>query len=584
MLDPFTLPFVQRGVAEILLLAIAAGLIGTWIVLRGLAFYSHAVGTAAFPGLVLADGLGFPATLGAAGSALVVAGGVAWLARRERDRYDTVTALVLVAALAAGVILASDVFHSGAHVETLLFGSLLVVDPSDIVLAGAASAVVAAASAVLGARWLTTGFDPASARALGVRSAAPDAALLVLVGLVAVASLAALGALLATALLVVPAATTRLVCSRVRTWQVATVALVAVEGVTGLWLAVEVNAPPGPAIAVLAGGVFAAVALARAIPLRPRPAAVAAAAALAALGAAGCGSSGNASAGSGVPVVATTTQLGDLARAVGGSAAHVTQILQPNTDPHEYEPRPADVRATTGARVVLVSGDHLDKWMGDVVKQSGGNPAVVDVGATVPDRLPGEASGPQASRYDPHWWHDPVNTEAAVRTIRDALTKAAPASRAVFARNASRYLARLSRLDAGIRRCFAAVPSAARKLVTNHDAFNAFAHRYGIRIIGAVIPSQTTQAQPSAGDVSRLVGTIRREHVQAIFPESSINSKLAQAIARQTGATAHYTLYGDTLGPKGSTGATYLTMEQANADQMLRGFTGGRHGCAIAGL
>jgi ABC-type Zn uptake system ZnuABC Zn-binding protein ZnuA/ABC-type Mn2+/Zn2+ transport system permease subunit len=584
MLDPFTLPFVQRGVAEVLLLAIAAGLIGTWIVLRGLAFYSHAVGTAAFPGLVLADGLGFSATLGAAGSALIVAGGVAWLARRERDRYDTMTALVLVAALAAGVILASDVFHSGAHVEMLLFGSLLVVDPSDLVLAGVASVVVAAASALLGPRWLTTGFDPDSARALGVRSIAPDAALLVLVGLVAVASLSALGALLATALLVVPAATTRLVCSRLRTWQLATVALVAAEGVAGLWLSVEINAPPGPAIAVLAGGAFAVVALGRAVPLRPRTAAAAATAALAALGAAGCGSSGDASTGAGVRVVATTTQLGDLTRAVGGSAAHVTQILQPNTDPHEYEPRPADVRATTTAKVVLLNGDHLDAWMADVVKQSGGHPAVVDVGATVPDRLPGETSGPQASRYDPHWWHDPVNVEAAVRTIRDALTRAAPASRAVFARNASRYLAAVSRLDAGIQRCFAAVPPADRKLVTDHDAFNAFAHRYGIRIIGAVIPSQTTQAQPSAGEVSRLVTTIRRQRVQAIFPESSINPKLAQAIARQTGATAHYTLYGDTLGPKGSTGATYLTMERANADQMLRGFTGGRHGCAIAGL
>ena len=61
MLEPFRYPFVQRGLVEVLLLAPAAGLLGTWIVLRGLAFYSHAVATAAFPGLVLADGLGFPA-------------------------------------------------------------------------------------------------------------------------------------------------------------------------------------------------------------------------------------------------------------------------------------------------------------------------------------------------------------------------------------------------------------------------------------------------------------------------------------------------------------------------------------------
>ena len=69
-----------------------------------------------------------------------------------------------------------------------------------------------------------------------------------------------------------------------------------------------------------------------------------------------------------------------------------------------------------------------------------------------------------------------------------------------------------------------------------------------------------------------------------MFPESSLNPKLAQAIARQTGATAHHTLYGDTLGPAGSDGATYLSMERANADAMVRGFTGGRRGCPIPGL
>ena len=120
MLDPFQLVFVQRGVLELAALSIAAGLIGTWIVLRGLAFYGHAVGTAAFPGLVLADGLGFSAKLGAGATALGVAGSVGWLSRRERERYDVVTAVVLVAALAVGVILASDVFHSGANVENLV--------------------------------------------------------------------------------------------------------------------------------------------------------------------------------------------------------------------------------------------------------------------------------------------------------------------------------------------------------------------------------------------------------------------------------------------------------------------------------
>jgi zinc/manganese transport system substrate-binding protein len=116
--------------------------------------------------------------------------------------------------------------------------------------------------------------------------------------------------------------------------------------------------------------------------------------------------------------------------------------------------------------------------------------------------------------------------------------------------------------------------------VTDHDAFNYFARRYGIQVVGAVIPSQTTQAQPSARDVARLTETIRRDHVKAIFPESSVNPKLARAIAKQTGATSDHTLYGDTLGPKGTAGSTYLQMERANADAMVRGFTGGRQGCA----
>src|ERR671915_705416 len=106
MLEPFQQPFVQRGLVEVLILAIPAGLLGTWIVLRGLAFFSHAVGTATFPGLVLADGLGFAAPLGAFGAAVVFSAAASVLARRRPGEQDSLTAMVLVGCLAAGVILA----------------------------------------------------------------------------------------------------------------------------------------------------------------------------------------------------------------------------------------------------------------------------------------------------------------------------------------------------------------------------------------------------------------------------------------------------------------------------------------------
>ena len=579
MFEPFQLPFVQRGLIEILLLAIPAGLLGTWIVMRGLAFFSHAVGTAAFPGLVLADGLGFAAPLGAFGAAIAFTAAASALRGRRNDD-DAVVALVLVGCLAGGVILASDVFGSGSNVETLLFGSLLLVDGGDIRLAALAAGATLLASALVGQHWLRTGFDPTLPDSSGPSPRVFDAVLLGLVALAVTAALTVVGALLVSALFLVPAVTARLLTERLRSWQLLSVALVALEGTAGLWLSVKTDAPPGATIACVAGAVFVLVAAARSLLRSPRPAAVAATIAALALVGVGCGSTGGDSGK--VDVLVTTTQLGDFAREVGGEAVAVDQILQPNSDPHDYEPRPSDVEGAASAEVIFASGDDLDAWIGEIVSDSGSDAEVVDVGAGVPIRLPGESSGEEASHNDPHWWHDPRNAEAAVREIERALVAADPSHRAAFARNARAYLAQLRALDRGIARCIGAIPLARRKLVTDHDAFGYFAERYGIEVVGAVIPSQTTQAQPSAKDLSALAKTIEAEEVEAIFPESSLSSKVADAIARQTGASAEYSLYGDTLGPEGSNGETYVGMEEANAEAMVRGFSGGARGCNLS--
>jgi zinc/manganese transport system substrate-binding protein len=563
---------VQRALIEVLFLAVPAGLLGTWIVLRGLAFFSHAVGTATFPGLVLADGLGFAAPLGAFAAAVSFGFGNAALGRRDRGR-DSVVALVLVGCLAGGVLLASDVFATGANVETLLFGSLLLVEDADIALAAGAAALTLAATALVGHRWLAEGFDPGAAGAPSRRqSALLDAGLLLLIALATTAALSVVGALFVASLFVVPAATARLFTDRILGWQLASVALVALEGTAGLWLSVETNAPPGATIACVAGGTFAVAALIRAaLPRLPRRApALAATALMLALLAAGCGSS--ASSDGKLEVVATTTHIGDWVRAVGGEEVAVHQMLVPNTDPHDYEPRPSDVQAAARAALVFASGDDLDHWIEEIVTDGGGDAPVVDLSATVSDPLPG----------DPHWWHDPGNVEAVVREISARLQEADPVHRRVFQRNASAYLERLDRLDLGIARCIDSVPPAQRKLVTDHDAFGYFARRYGIAVVGAVIPAQAAQAQPSAQDVDELAQLIEREGVQAIFPESSLGSKVAEAIARQTGASTEHSLYGDSLGPADSEGGTYLGMEAANANAMVRGFTGGERGCKLS--
>jgi zinc/manganese transport system substrate-binding protein/manganese/iron transport system substrate-binding protein len=125
------------------------------------------------------------------------------------------------------------------------------------------------------------------------------------------------------------------------------------------------------------------------------------------------------------------------------------------------------------------------------------------------------------------------------------------------------------------------VPARERKLVTTHDALGYYADRYGIEVIGTVIPSLSTRGQPSAGEVAALARTIRDQDVKAIFAESSVNAKVEQAIARETGAVVGRPLWADTLGPPGSSGATYVDSIAANTRALVEGFTGGRATCDV---
>jgi ABC-type Zn uptake system ZnuABC Zn-binding protein ZnuA len=298
--------------------------------------------------------------------------------------------------------------------------------------------------------------------------------------------------------------------------------------------------------------------------------------ALAATLLAACGGGGGsaAGAGGGPVVVATTTQVADFARAVAGRRADVRQILTPNSDPHAYEPRPSDVRAVTGAKVVVRSGGDLDDWLVGVLRNAGSDARAVELIKAVHTR---EGEG----AVDPHWWQDPRNAAIAVGRIRDALIAADPGGRAAYSANAAGYLRRLHRLDRAIAACMARIPARERRLVTDHDALGYYADRYGIEVIGTVIPALSTQAQASAGEVARLVRTIRRAGVTTIFPESSTSAKLERAIARDAGARVGPPLYADSLGPAGSAGATYLGSLRANTRALVAGFTGGAVRCDL---
>src|SRR4051794_30926357 len=245
---------MQRAVLAIVLLAVAGGLLGTWVVLRRLAFFAHAAGSATFPGLVVAGPWGLAPPLAALGAGIGFAGLLARLTRRRATSADAATGLLLTGALALGAVLASDVYHSGAGVDRLLFGTLLGIGDGDLWLAAAVALAALAATAALARTWLATGFDPAGAPALGIPAQRGDWILLALLAATVVAALPAVGALLVSTLLVVPAATARLLTGSLAALLAAGVGPGAAPGGAGPLLPPPPPPPPGAAVPALGGG------------------------------------------------------------------------------------------------------------------------------------------------------------------------------------------------------------------------------------------------------------------------------------------------------------------------------------------
>jgi len=258
--EAFDAPFMQTAALELLLLSVAGGLVGTWIVLRRLAFFAHAVGTATFPGLVVAEAAAFSPQVAGLAVALGYAGGLERTRGRRGD--DAATGLLLVAALAIGVVLASDLLGSGQSADRLLFGTLIGLTGVDLAWSAAAAALALVATFTLGRAWTAGGFDPAASGSLGLPRRSADLLLLGLIAACTVAALPAVGALLVSALFVVPAATVRLLAPSVPVLLAGSVALAALEGVAGLYLAYVLDASPGPAVAVVAAAGFALAAVA----------------------------------------------------------------------------------------------------------------------------------------------------------------------------------------------------------------------------------------------------------------------------------------------------------------------------------
>ncbi len=273
----------------------------------------------------------------------------------------------------------------------------------------------------------------------------------------------------------------------------------------------------------------------------------------------GCAPSSQAPASvAGTPrVLATETFLGDIAQNIAGQRLQVETLLTPGVDPHEFEPTPQDAVKIEKAQVLIVNGLGYETWLAKSLQDKTVQAAVVVATQGMNPRADPSGEHPEG---DPHMWMSPLNVVHYVENIRDGLSQADPGGSALYALNADKYIAQLQDLDQWIKSEVAQVSPDKRLLVTNHDALGYFAADYGFKVIGAVIPSVTTDASPSPKQMADLIAIIKSSGAPTIFLDISENPKLADQIAAESGARVVTDLYVETLSKTDGPAPTYLQM------------------------
>ena len=332
--------------------------------------------------------------------------------------------------------------------------------------------------------------------------------------------------------------------------------------------------------------------------------------------AAACGDDGGSDAATGddVPtIVVTTGILGDVVRGLTGDLAEVEVVMPAGADPHEFQPSARQAATLREADVLVVNGAGFEAGLADTIEGAEDDGATVFAAIDHVEALPAgeddhadddhadeepaddadaddqpdddqpdddhaddESDDDHAGDddhedegVDPHFFTDPARMADATEALAVFLADEVPALDTGELRDrADAAVAELRALDGEVEETLAAVPAERRKLVTNHDVFAYFADRYGFEVVGTVIPSTTTQAAPSGGELDELAATIAAEGVPAVFAETSSPARLADTLADEVGEIEVVELFSESLGDEGSGADTYAGMVRTNATRI----------------
>jgi zinc/manganese transport system substrate-binding protein len=274
-----------------------------------------------------------------------------------------------------------------------------------------------------------------------------------------------------------------------------------------------------------------------------------------------------------IKAVASFSIVGDLVRHVGGDRVEVETLVGPNGDVHVYSPTPGDAKILATANIVFVNGLGLEGWMTRLVAASNAKaPMFVVSKGVAPRRMEEEEKSGRRTAIDPHAWQSVADAKIYVANIRDGLIAVDPAGKAAYDANADAYLAKLDELEKEVRAAIASISADRRKIITTHDAFGYFGAAYGMAFIAP--EGVSTEAEPSAKDVARIITQIKKQKIPAVFLENISDPRLMDQIARETGAAIGGTLYSDALSEPGGPAGTYIEMMRHNIRQFTKALVG----------
>ena len=272
-----------------------------------------------------------------------------------------------------------------------------------------------------------------------------------------------------------------------------------------------------------------------------------------------------------VKVVATFSILGDLVKNVGGDRVEVATLVGANGDAHVYSPTPADAKTLSEAKVVFINGLGLEGWLTRLVKASGTKAPSVVASKGIKTRKMEDEHEAGHRVTDPHAWQSISNTKIYVVNIRDGLIKADPAGQSAYEANAKAYLAKLDELEKDVKAAIEKIPGDHRRIITTHDAFGYFGAAYGMEFISP--EGVSTESEPSAKDVAKIIVQIRKQKIPAVFMENISDPRLMQQIARESGAKIGGALFSDALSDEKGPAPSYIDMMRNNIRQFSAALT-----------